>query len=65
MTVDRIDPEAIEGAPEDINLLVCVACGRTDRYVPLPARSYHYRNGQRCYGDVVTLTYRRMGDSDD
>jgi hypothetical protein len=55
-----------ECAPEDIDLLVCDACGRTDRYRDLPRRPYHYTDeGVRCHGDVVSVAYRRVPRTDE
>lgn len=52
-----------ENAPEKIELKMCEVCGRTNRWTPLLSgvslnRYYHFREGRRCYGTVVTLTYR-------
>ena len=54
--------ERAENAPEEIELLVCERCGRTNRYFSLSQSSYHFRDGQRCDGNVVTVTYGRLSD---
>ena len=57
-----LDDQRIECAPEEIELRVCERCGRTNRYYSLSDRSYHFKDGLRCDGRVITLIYRRLLD---